>query len=206
MKINKKKVIDKIGKLLDNNPKLESKVINLALQKIDSGDYVLERNFVFTADRKRLVYILGDDVTVKIPEGTEVIGEMAATGKKLMKVLSLPNTLHKIKKDAFSDCDSLTEVTIPASVDHVEAYAFSDCDSLKSVYFESVPKELSHKAFTDCSKLSNVSVPAEGVKVIRKALHMIDGDIDYIVVGRQEDALSQRGKGENQTSAKKAEE
>lgn len=184
MKINKKKFIDKIEKLLVDSPKLESKVLNFALQKLDSGEYVLENNLVYTADHKRLIYVLGNDSTITIPEGVEIIGERAVSGKKNLKKLSFPNTLRKIHKDAFSDCDALVEVIIPSSVKHIEAYAFSDCDSLKSVYFESIPKELSHKTFADCTKLRSISVPAEGVKTIRKALHVLDGDIEHMVVGR----------------------
>lgn len=186
MKEYKKELLDKIGKLSKKGSKFESKVLNLALQKLDAGDYVFDGPAVYTADRKRLVYILGNEATVDIPEGVETIGEMAVAHKKNLSALSLPSTLKLIERDAFCDCDALTQVVIPASVERIEAYAFADCDVLKSVYFEAVPKELNRKAFADCERLHDISVPAGGVKPIRKALHMVDGDTDFIVAGRGE--------------------
>lgn len=185
MKENKKVLLDKVEKLLKKGSKLESKVLNLALQKLDTGDYVIEENFVYTANHKRLIYVLGDNAAITIPEGVEVVGDKAASQKKNLTTLTLPSTLRKIGRDAFSDCDKLTSVVIPAAVEQIDAYAFADCDSLKSVYFESVPKELSRKVFDDCENLHEISVPADGVKAIRKVLHMGDEDSEDIVSGRE---------------------
>lgn len=185
MKENKKKLLDKISKLLKKNSGFESKVLTLALQKLDEGDYVLEGHFVYTANLKRLVYVLGDKTSLAIPDGVEEIGDRAVMGKKSLTALTLPKTLKKIGRDAFSDCDALGSVVVPASVEHIEPYAFSDCDSLKSVYFEDVPKELSRKAFAECENLQVFSVPADGVKAIRKALHVNEDDLELMVDGRE---------------------
>lgn len=182
MKQNKKKLLDKIGKLAKKSSKFESKVLNIALQKLDSGDYILEGHLVYTADKKQLVYVLGDKTSVIIPEGIEVIGDKALTKKKNLQEITLPTTLRKIGRDAFSDCDALKTVVIPASVERIGAYAFADCDSLKSVRFESLPKELNRKTFDDCEKLHEIYVPANAINDIRKALHIVDDETDYILV------------------------
>ncbi|MBM6992463.1 MAG: leucine-rich repeat domain-containing protein [Prevotella sp.] len=187
MKENKKELLDKISKQSKKGNKFESLVLNLALQKLDSENFEMEDKAVYTADGKRLIYILGDETNVKIREGVEVIGEMAVAKKKNMKALTLPASLKKIEREAFMDCDALVSVTIPASVEEIDAYAFEDCDSLKSVYFEKMPKELNRKAFAECERLHEISVPEEGVRAIRKALHYTDGDTDFIVVGRTAD-------------------
>jgi hypothetical protein len=184
MKENKKDILEKIAKQSKKGNKFESMVLNLALQKLDSENFQMEDKAVLTADGKRLVYILGDEAEVTIKDGVEVIGEMAIAKKKNLKTLHLPQGLKKIERDALVDCDALITVTIPASVEEIEAYAFADCDALKTVYFEKVPKELNRKAFADCDRLHEISVPEDGVKAIRKALHFTDGDTDFIVTGR----------------------
>lgn len=190
MKESKKEILDKIDKLSRKGKKTESLALNMALQKLDSDKFELEGNAVYTAGRKRLVYMLGDDKDVTVPTSVEVIGEMAFI-KKPVKTVTLPEGLKKIERCAFSDCDALESVTIPASVDEIEGYAFEDCDQLKSVTFEGTPKKLSRQAFADCDELHRISVPEDGVKAVCKALHL-DDDSDVAVVGRPENAKAKK--------------
>ena len=53
--------------------------------------------------------------------------------------------------------------------------------------FEGAPKKVSRKAFDSCDELHDISVPDDMVKALRKALHLNDGDINYLVVGHNED-------------------
>lgn len=182
--MNKKEILDKIGKLSKKGTKFESLVINRVLQRLDTEDFLIGDGTVCTSDHKRLIYVLGDDPEISVAEGVEVIGEMAAAKKKNLKSVTFPNSLKKIERDAFTDCDALESIRIPASVEEIEAYAFSDCDELKHVYFEKLPKTLHRKAFAECDKLYEISVPSEGVKAARKALQLVDGDADCLVVGR----------------------
>lgn len=184
--MKKKEVLDKISKLSKKGKKFESLIINRVLQRLDSEDFIIEEKIVCTADHKRLIYVLGDDSELNLGEGIEIIGEMAVANKKNLKTITLPNSLRKIERDAFMDCDALKSIHIPASVEEIDAYAFSDCDELKNVYFEKIPKALHRKAFAECDKLHEISVPSEGVKAIRKALHVVDGDVDFLVVGRED--------------------
>lgn len=192
--MNKKEILDKISKLAKKGKKFESLVINRVLQRLDSEDFLIVEKAVCTADHKRLIYVLGDDSDVSIDEGVEVIGEMAIANKKNLKSITLPNSLKKIERDAFMDCDALESVHIPAQVEEIDAYAFSDCDGLKSVYFEKLPKNLHRKAFDECDKLREISVPSEAVKAVRKILHLVDGDADFLVVGREDPNKPSKGK------------
>ena len=155
--MNKKEILEKIEKLAKKGSKFESLMLTRALQRLDTEDFVNDDMFFYTADKKRLIYVLGDETEVDIPEGVEIIGELAVANKKNLRQVRLPNTLQKIERDAFSDCDRLKSIDFPESLEEIDAYAFGDCDGLKRVYFAKVPKHLSHKAFAECEQLHDIS-------------------------------------------------
>jgi len=179
LEILKKKSSKKEGKK-DN--KFETLVLNLALQKIDSDDFDYDGEAVYTTDKKRLVYCMSNEASFAIPEGVEVIGEMAFRGKKHLKNVIISNSVKEIEHDAFYDCDELDNVYVPASVKEVKSYAFAECDKLKKVTFAGIPNKLSRHTFDDCDQLHDIIVPAGSGKTFRKALHYIDGDTDFIVL------------------------
>ena len=187
MKANKKELLERITKMSKKGGKLETAVLTLALQKLDSEDFAIDEEGVYNSDRTQLVYSRGDREEVSIPATIQTIGEMAFAGKKHLKKVTLPKGLKDIAREAFADCDALEEIVLPASVETVEPYAFSDCDRLKRVVFEGAPKKVSRKAFDSCDELHDISVPDDIVKALRKALHLNDGDINYLVVGHNED-------------------
>ena len=117
-----------------------------------------------------------------IPEGVEIIGEMAFRGKKTLKNIIIANSVKEIEHDAFYDCDELDNVYVPAGVKVVKSYAFAECDKLKKVTFAGTPNKLSRHAFDDCDQLHDIIVPVGSSKFFRKELHFIDGDTDYLVL------------------------
>lgn len=186
MKASKKAVLEKISKIPKKGSRFENLVLNRALQKLDGENFEIDGKAVYTSDLKRLIYIIGDEGTVTIPEGVEVIGEEALLGKRNLKEVIFPKTLKIIERDAFTDCDALEHIRIPANVESIENYAFGDCDHLKKVHFDGPVKALSRKAFYDCDNLREISVPQDQVKEVKKALHYIDGETEFLVIGRTE--------------------
>ena len=59
----------------------------------------------------------------------------------------------------FSDCSSLTSVTIPNSVTSIGIYAFSGCRSLTSVTIPNSVTSIGNSAFRFCSNLTSVTIP-----------------------------------------------
>lgn len=187
MKKTKKAILDLLQKD-SKGGKFESRVLNLALQKLDSDSFELNDDAVYTADGKRLVRCLAEGESFTVAEGVKAIGEMAFRGKKKLRNVIIPSTVEEIGRDAFYDCDALDSVYVPASVTSVKAYAFAECDSLRTVTFAGVPAHLNRHAFDECDQLSRINVPAGAAKAFRKALRFIDGDTDYIVVEQKKDA------------------
>ena len=182
MKENKKAILEILKKKSKKDGKFENLVLNLALQKIDNDSFEYDGDAVYTNDKKRLVYCMSQEASFTIPEGVEIIGEMAFRGKKALKNVIIANSVKEIEHDAFYDCDELDNAYVPAGVKVVKSYAFAECDKLKKVTFAGTPNKLSRHAFDDCDQLHDIIVPVGSSKFFRKELHFIDGDTDYLVL------------------------
>ena len=182
MKENKKAILEILKKSSKKDGKFENLVLNLALQKIDSDSFEYDGEAVYTNDKKRLVYCMSQETSFTIPEGVEIIGEMAFRGKKALKNVIIANSVKEIEHDAFYDCDELDNVYVPAGVKVVKSYAFAECDKLKKVTFAGTPNKVSRHTFDDCDLLHDIIVPVGSSKFFRKELHFIDGDTDYLVL------------------------
>ena len=204
MKENKKAILEILKKSSKKDGKFENLVLNLALQKIDSDSFEYDGEAVYTNDKKRLVYCMSQETSFTIPEGVEIIGEMAFRGKKALKNVIIANSVKEIEHDAFYDCDELDNVYVPAGVKIVRSYAFAECDKLKKVTFAGTPEKVGRHTFDDCDQLHDIIVPAGSSKFFRKELHFIDGDTDYLVL---EDPKKKAETAEKKAeiSAKKAE-
>lgn len=91
-----------------------------------TGACAAEKRETFTYGR--YTYALQDDGTVEITKCSEVTGS-----------LDIPNTINgkevtAIGDGAFSNCESMTYVTIPDSVTKIGVNPFEGCVSLKSIY------------------------------------------------------------------------
>ena len=182
MKENKKAILDILKKKSKKDGKFENLVLNLALQKIDSDSFEFDGDAVYTNDMKRLVYCMSQEASFTIPEGVEIIGEMAFRSKKTLKNIIIANSVKEIEHDAFYDCDELDNVYVPAGVKVVKSYAFAECDKLKKITFAGTPEKVGRHTFDDCDQLHDIIVPAGSSKFFRKELHFIDGDTDYLVL------------------------
>ncbi len=203
MKENKKAILDILKKKSKKDGKFENLVLNLALQKIDSDSFEFDGDAVYTNDKKRLVYCMSQEASFAIPEGVEIIGEMAFRGKKALKNIIIANSVKEIEHDAFYDCDELDNVYVPAGVKVVKSYAFAECDKLKKVTFAGTPNKVSRHAFADCDQLHDIIVPVGSSKFFRKELHFIDGDTDYLVLENLEKKIDSEKKVEKKADSEK---
>ena len=190
MKKSKKAILDAL-KDVRKGSKLEALVLNMVLQKLDSDSFDFDGDAVYTTDGKRMVYCVANKPQFIVPEGVEVIGEMAFRSKKKLKKVMLPTTLKRIEKDAFYDCDDLDNVVLPYSVTSVKGYAFAECDSLRNITFTSLPAQLAKHAFSDSDNLQKIYVPKGTYKKFIKFLNL-NGDENFLIQETEET-------GENQT-------
>ena len=208
MKENKKAILEILKKSSKKDGKFENLVLNLALQKIDSDSFEYDGEAVYTNDKKRLVYCMSQETSFTIPEGVEIIGEMAFRGKKALKNVIIANSVKEIEHDAFYDCDELDNVYVPAGVKVVKSYAFAECDKLKKITFAGTPEKVGRHTFDDCDQLHDIIVPVGSSKFFRKELHFIDGDTDYLVLEdpkKKAETAEKKAEKKAETAEKKAE-
>ena len=66
---------------------------------------------------------------------------------------------ESISNFAFSDCASLTSITIPDSVTSVGDYAFLRCTGLTSITIPDSVTSIGEKAFYGCTGLTSITIP-----------------------------------------------
>ena len=60
---------------------------------------------------------------------------------------------------AFSDCESIINITIPSSVTKIGWYTFNNCLKLTSIKIPNNVTEIGGYAFSNCSKLTSITMP-----------------------------------------------
>ena len=94
-----------------------------------------------------------------VPEGIEIIEDLAFSRCKSLCELSLPATLHYIGSSAFARCTGLQSLTIPGSCRDVADHCFENCTSLKDITFEEGVQNIGAHCFDGCTSLQTVTLP-----------------------------------------------
>ena len=73
-----------------------------------------------------------------------------------VKSITIPNTVVKIGRGAFSVLDGVKEIALPDSVTCVSEYAFSNMEKLEKVTLSSKITGISANMFSRCPRLANI--------------------------------------------------
>lgn len=98
-----------------------------------------------------------------------------------------------IGEDAFSDCTSLTSITIPGSVKTISSGAFSGCTGLRNVIIPDSVTHIQVGAFRGCTSLVNVEFPDSVMIIDNKAF----SDYDFLPLETFYENSLYRGNDEN---------
>ena len=103
-----------------------------------------------------------------------------------------------IKSNVFSNCTTITSITIPDSVATIEDYAFSNCTSLTSIIIPTV-SEIGYGAFYNCTSLKSIEIGAYlwfiddyafyNCTSLECVYFNCGASKDYIAIGAYNDAL-----------------
>ena len=89
--------------------------------------------------------------TVKLPQGTQSIGNRAFSKCVGLSDFSLPQGLTHIGTEAFSECKALETISFPNGITTIPVRVFKGCESLKSVIFPDELTTIDEWAFSNCA-------------------------------------------------------
>ncbi|MGI6710439.1 MAG: leucine-rich repeat protein [Bacilli bacterium] len=106
----------------------------------------------------------GSLTEIVIPETIEnypvaIISCYAFVNRIDLESITLPSTLTKIEKGAFSHCSGLTNIIIPSSVKNIDFLAFYGCTSLISAVISDGVQSIGESVFGNCTALTNIIIP-----------------------------------------------
>ena len=77
----------------------------------------------------------------------------------LVEKVSISDGITRIGRQAFKECEKLTEIVIPEGVTSIGKGAFSGCDALKKVTIPESVTRIEEHAFYWCENLKELKVP-----------------------------------------------
>ena len=93
------------------------------------------------------------------------IGRSAFSNCSSLTDITIPEGVTSIGNQAFLCCSSLTTITIPEGVTSIGSSAFSDCSGLTSIILPEGVTSIGNYAFSGCISLTTITIP-EGVTSI----------------------------------------
>ena len=94
-----------------------------------------------------------------------VIGSYAFSDCSSLTSVTIPDGVTVIGLGAFQNCWMLTNVTIPESVTAIGKQAFMDCESLSSITIPDSVTSIAERTFENCKNLRSINIP-NGVTTI----------------------------------------
>lgn len=125
--------------------RMASLLIPASVTRIDESAFDLCFNLTITVHSDNPVYSSENGVLFN-KDKTELIRYPV----KQFGDYTIPHSVKKIGRYAFSECSRLTSITIPNSVTEIEYYAFKKCTGLTAIAIPDSITEINLFAFSDC--------------------------------------------------------
>ena len=93
-----------------------------------------------------------------IPDNVTTIGSFAFSNCDSLTSVTIGNSVTAIGSGAFEHCNKLTSVTIGDGVTTIGSFAFSHCTSLTSIVIPDSVATIGSQAFFECTSLTSVTI------------------------------------------------
>ena len=105
----------------------------------------------------------------------DVIGDYAFSDCSSLTSLTLPSSVTSIGGHAFEKCSGLTSLTLPSSVTSIGGHAFAWCSGLTSLTLHSSVTSIGDYAFAWCSGLTSLTLPSSVTSIGGHAFESCSG-------------------------------
>ena len=124
-------------------------------------NYVSANGVLYNKDKTTIIcYPDGKkDKSYKMPDSVTCISESAFSNCISLTSITIPNSVTSIGKWAFYGCTSLTSITIPNSVTSIGISAFLECTSLTRITIPNSVTSIGDCAFYKCTSLKSIAIP-----------------------------------------------
>ena len=99
------------------------------------------------------------------------IGGSAFSNCYSLTSITLPSGMTSIGGNAFFNCRSLTSITLPSGVTSIGDSAFFDCYSLTSIMLPNSATSIFDHAFDNCSSLTSITLPSDVTSISNYAFY-----------------------------------
>ena len=88
------------------------------------------------------------------------LGAKSFSNCSSLSSVTIPSSVTSLGESCFSSCSSLTSITIPSSVTSLGESCFSHCYRLTSITIPSLVTSLGEYCFFDCRSLTSITIPS----------------------------------------------
>lgn len=126
--------------------------------------------FAVEGQEVSLTSYLGEDDEVIVPDildGMPVtaIAENAFLENKIIRHITLPDTVISIGRSAFEDMTALTGITLPPKLTRIGDYAFKGCEALEEITLPLLLESIGYAAFQRCTSIRKVEIPERVLRI-----------------------------------------
>ena len=121
--------------------------------------FIFLNGCLIDSKEKRIIAFLSDDDSIEIPLGITHIGKEAFCNCENITNLTLPSGLTHIEEEAFSGCENISSITLPNSLTHIGNFAFYACNKLTNITIPLGVINIGVGAFCECKNLSIITLP-----------------------------------------------
>ena len=149
-------------------------------------------NCIYNADGTELIVHATKTPDISVAQGCLRIAPCAFEYEKHLEHVSLPESVSEIGERAFAD-SSLSRFESPNSLRRIRREAFAGCKSLRDVTLADGLIEIETRAFADCTVCTGIHIPASVARIELKAFESAGlhprGDNPTLTVSDRNQAL-----------------
>lgn len=120
---------------------------------------------------------------IVIPDSVAKIGKRAFAGCTGLASVTFgeDSALTEISRNAFSECEKLSVITIPEAVTTIGDYAFSNCASLRTITVPSKVRSIGVGTFSYCKMLKTVNLGDNVFSIGEKAFYKCESLASFTI-------------------------